>query len=199
MTIERRPLVQRFWDRVTPGTPTECWIWPGTRNNKGYGLIGKGGRGTGGFTVHRVSWMIHRGPIPDGKWVLHRCDTPACVNPDHLFIGTHRDNMADMVAKGRHPRSNALKTECKHGHPFSEANTFVRPSGKRMCRTCSRNTVNRQHAATRAQYDHLRQPCACGCGQLANINPQTMASNRYSRGHQRKGKKRDVPMSPVAS
>jgi hypothetical protein len=56
----------------------------------------------GATTAHRVSWTIHNGPIPDSLYVLHKCDNPPCSNPDHLFLGTHLENIADMVAKGRH-------------------------------------------------------------------------------------------------
>lgn len=100
------PLELRFWKHVTIGQPDECWPWTGAHYSSGYGNVGvldddliPRTRG-----AHRIAWELRVGPIPPGLSVLHRCDTPACVNPDHLFLGTHADNMADMVAKGREAR-----------------------------------------------------------------------------------------------
>lgn len=99
-TTVRRPLTDRFWEKVekTPG----CWLWTGSCTEKGYGSIGSGGRDGSHLIASRVSWELYFGPIPAGLWVLHRCDDPACVRPDHLFLGTAADNTADMVSKGRH-------------------------------------------------------------------------------------------------
>lgn len=90
---------ERFWSRVikTDG----CWLWQWTVNQYGYGLIQIDGRLK---RAHRVAWEWTNGPIPAGMVICHRCDTPACVNPDHLFIGSHADNVADKMAKGRCPR-----------------------------------------------------------------------------------------------
>lgn len=75
-----------------------CWLWTGDASRFGHGRIEVNGRKTG---VHRVSYAIHVGPIPSGVLVLHKCDVPACFNPDHLFLGSHRDNMQDKHRKGR--------------------------------------------------------------------------------------------------
>ena len=77
-----------------------CWSWTGNVNPKGYGTI-KRGYNENNIVAHRASWEVHRGPIPDGMLVLHKCDNPPCTNPDHLFLGTHQDNMDDMVTKER--------------------------------------------------------------------------------------------------
>lgn len=94
-----KPIEQRFWPKVarTDG----CWLWTGATNAAGYGLLGRGRRGEGNARASHVSYELAFGPIPDGLWVLHRCDNPRCVRPDHLFLGTHTDNMADAKAKGR--------------------------------------------------------------------------------------------------
>lgn len=78
---------------------TGCWIWTALLNEHGYGLLYVSGDRN--RLAHRVSWEMHKGPIPDGHGVLHRCDTPACVNPDHLFTGTQKDNLSDCSNKNR--------------------------------------------------------------------------------------------------
>jgi len=85
---------------------TGCWLWARGFTGNGYGALRHKGYPQG---AHRTAWAAYRGPIPDGLQVLHRCDTPACVNPGHLFLGTNDDNMADMAKKGRaaSPRKGA--------------------------------------------------------------------------------------------
>jgi DNA-directed RNA polymerase subunit RPC12/RpoP len=76
-----------------------CWIWKGAISHSGYGLVTL--RGEKSSRVHRRLWIALHGPIPEGKLILHRCDVRACCRPDHLFLGTHEDNMSDMVKKKR--------------------------------------------------------------------------------------------------
>lgn len=89
---------ERFWSKVSKCECDKCWEWTASLNSKGYGRMNMQGR-TG--LSHRLSWLIHFSEIPDGLDVLHHCDNPKCVNPNHLFLGTHSDNMRDMVKKGR--------------------------------------------------------------------------------------------------
>ena len=94
--------VARFWRKVAKHS-SGCWLWYGARNGNGYGVCGAGGLK---WLAHRVAWELSCGPIPEGgdyhgTCVLHRCDVPLCVNPDHLFLGTQADNMRDKAEKGR--------------------------------------------------------------------------------------------------
>ena len=101
-----RPLKERFFEKVNKKGPihpvlkTRCWIWTATKS-AGYGTIGINGKT---HLVHRVAYRNMVEPIPNGLFVLHKCDNPLCVNPDHLFLGTHKDNMKDRVSKGRGAR-----------------------------------------------------------------------------------------------
>ncbi len=88
--------MDRFWSKVNKSD--ECWVWTRARNPKGYGWFGFRQRLQ---LAHRVSWMLAFGDIPEGLDVLHSCDNPPCVRPEHLFLGTHGDNNADRHAKGR--------------------------------------------------------------------------------------------------
>jgi len=98
-TYLRTPIETRFWAKVQ--RTEECWLWTGSCGRNGYGHIGRAGHEGGWELAHRLSWVLHNGEIPAESHVLHRCDNPPCVRPDHLFLGTHKDNMRDMVAKGR--------------------------------------------------------------------------------------------------
>ena len=100
------PLEVRFWRHVNKDGPTQpqmetpCWVWVGhIHKNTGYGSFeNREGRTDG---AHRIAWVLSNGEIPDGLHVLHHCDYRPCVRPDHLFLGTQANNVADMIAKGR--------------------------------------------------------------------------------------------------
>jgi hypothetical protein len=100
------PAHHRFWAQLDKDGPIhpvhgQCWQWVGAihkKNKYGFIQVKKGEI----LLAHRYSWILHNGGIPEDLWVLHKCDNPSCVNPAHLFLGTHEDNMEDMVNKDRH-------------------------------------------------------------------------------------------------
>ena len=96
------PLADRFWANVNKSDG--CWNWTAC-TQLGYGTIYACGHKSKRLWAHRVSWELHHGPVPDGLFVLHHCDNPSCVRPDHLFLGTTFDNVHDCMSKGRWPEA----------------------------------------------------------------------------------------------
>ena|ERR1700678_1420297 len=113
---------QWFFEKVDQRGPDECWEWKAGKNPRGYGVFGVGAK-----RAHRVIWEWEHGPIPVGMFVMHKCDNPGCVNPNHLSLGTHQDNMRDRCAKGRTLRgenSNAAKLSGADVARIREATLF---------------------------------------------------------------------------
>ncbi len=146
----------RFDDFTVPEPNTGCLLWLAGIASNGYGVLRHQGHS---YLAHRFAYERQHGPIPAGLCVCHVCDTRLCVNPAHMFLGTHADNVRDKVKKGRtvNPMTDAnkAKTHCLRGHPFSGENLFIvaatsrRPSAARVCRACYR--------ARKAQYRLLKK------------------------------------------
>jgi len=142
------PLEERFW--MYAEKSEGCWIWKGQISTPGYGVLGHNYKRVG---AHRVSWEIHNGPISNGLWVLHKCDVRACVNPDHLFLGTQTENMRDAVAKGRHvhctfhgedhPEAKATWEKAREVRRLSDEGLYQREIADRLglTRSCVNNIL----------------------------------------------------------
>lgn len=117
--LKKQTLIgNRFWEKVNIRGPDECWPWLDNRHGNRYGRFRFNGKTE---KAHRVAWLLTYGDIPGDLCVLHKCDDGFCVNPSHLFLGTHTDNMHDMIKKGRakhtrgeaHPRARLTEDDVR--------------------------------------------------------------------------------------
>ena len=105
-----KTLQQRFDEKYIPVTESGCWLWEANTNAKGYGRL----RNDGGSTyAHRISYQLHKGDVPNGMMVLHDCDNPSCVNPEHLHLGNNSDNMVEMYQRNRFPNQKLTLDKVK--------------------------------------------------------------------------------------
>jgi len=123
-----------FLSKIAIDKETQCWNWIAA-------TTGRDGRKYGSFwagrpiKAHQYALLLKNGSRKEGTIVCHHCDNPLCANPDHLYEGTHSDNVRDSVSRGRHRNGEKTKTHCPSGHPYSEGNTYEY-RGQRQCRTC---------------------------------------------------------------
>lgn len=136
--IIRKPLEDRFWSKVEK--TITCWLWTAGKNKAGYGRISTK---DGIILAHRLSLKLHGIELPENMNALHKCDVPACVNPEHLYVGTQKDNSRDTVTRRRHRNQNTNKTHCIYGHEFTQKNTITEKKGRR-CRECNRIALRKR-------------------------------------------------------
>lgn len=149
---------ERFWSKVTKASGANCWLWSGRRTSLGYGAFDVG---RGIKPAHRFAWELTHGPIkrgPKRMCVCHHCDTPHCVRPDHLFLGTHSDNMRDKAMKGRAPgrdQRGSINASAK----LTDANVYAIRADRRPQAEIARDykvtqsMISKIH--TRSSWSHL--------------------------------------------
>lgn len=120
---------QKFLSKIKQ--TTGCWIWMGGETSTGYGIFRWGHKNK--MRAHRFSLFIHQHKMPE-QFVLHKCDNKLCVNPDHLYEGTQKQNCKDMIERGRH--ASQKKTHCKKWHQYTMGNTYIHKNGSRRCKKC---------------------------------------------------------------
>lgn len=158
MPKKEEPLSIRFERKITKGGDAECWNWiGGDRHPFGYGRMSV--RSPAGRWImelsHRIAYLLRFGEVPAGMCVLHRCDNPACCNPDHLFLGTHADNIADKVAKGRQQRGEkAGGVKLTEQQVFDIKRTLAPYAGRRVRRGIVRDLAEK-HGVCRAAITHI--------------------------------------------
>lgn len=135
-------VIERLLSKTVAGG-TECIVWTGTRSIDGYGRITVAGQVR---YAHRVSFETFSGQCADGHVVMHACDNPPCVNPNHLRLGTQSDNLRDCYEKGRARPGWGARTHCINGHELTGENLGFRRGG-RVCRACSRERTAKYRAS----------------------------------------------------
>lgn len=142
--------IMDVFEQCQPVPWSGCWLWDRGCTSSGY-AVGRPAGSPRQVYIHRyVATIVYGSSAMQGKHVLHSCDVPTCVNPDHLSLGTNNDNIADRDAKGRNYWRN--KTHCKHGHEYTEANTMrvkCRSGTQRICRQCHNNKSRERYARLR--------------------------------------------------
>lgn len=140
MATETRTLI---FDNASIGGFDACWFWQPKPNKQGYGVLRHGGRMQ---YAHRFVYEYLREPIPKGRVLHHTCEEPRCVNPKHLVPLTVQQHHEAHDFKGNRAIAEKMRsrTECPHGHPFDEENTYWTPAGHRKCRACDRDRWQRR-------------------------------------------------------
>ncbi len=142
----RKPILERFWEKVYIDKPSSCWKWIAGCTEKGYGHFNIAYKENA--KAHKFAFELFFGEVPIGLELDHLCRNRNCINPFHLEIVTHQENMrrGHFVGTGLH---NRIKTHCLKGHPYNIENTYINPAGKRNCRICLKESNARRSSKSK--------------------------------------------------
>lgn len=135
-------VIARFWAKVRRSSDNECWEWTASRTLGGYGQMEIAGKF---WSAHRMAWVVARGQIPDGVFVLHKCDNPKCVNPQHLFLGSAKDNASDRDRKGRGVTCQDGKMPVKFTSEQISSIKLDRAGGMKIAELMTKYGISRQY------------------------------------------------------
>lgn len=149
----RGATLQERFERLTfPEPNSGCLLWLGATTKGGYGFMKVDGRTV---PATHIALELAGSPRPDNLFACHKCDNPSCVRHDHLFWGTHNENMADQKVKSRHWATRA--ESCKHGHSWAPENTRIGADGRKNCRTCEQDRLALRKAARAARHQQQNE------------------------------------------
>lgn len=189
---EMKRLRSAVQNRRSIDPDTECHNWTGAKNKSGYGVVVVRGKH---IQAHRLAMALHTGSDPGDMLVLHRCDNPSCVNPAHLFLGTHGDNALDAVAKKRH--NKVALTHCPSGHEYTECNLYFTRDGYRICRKCKILAEKRRRVedpegyreAARASYERNRDAYIRRATEWHRMHPERSRQIKRESARRRKAER----------
>lgn len=177
MPPKKRPIEDRFWEKVAPPDANGCRVWLAARYHNGYGTLkDRQGKRMVNWLAHRLAYQLTFGPIPEGLEIDHLCRNRACVEPSHLEAVTSSTNKLRGLNPAIQRLRHASKLQCKNGHPFSPENTYIPPHQKmRQCRACKAASSKRRMATPEGRRAAVAASARWRARQRAGTNPHLQA------------------------
>jgi hypothetical protein len=140
-TAKRKKEIERYWEKVEINNPNDCWLWIAGKNELGYGIFNP--KAHVRYKAHKYLYELLHGIVPQGYELDHLCRVHNCVNPTHLEVVTHKENIRRAIGLNDIGIVNRMKTHCPREHLYNTENTYISPKGKRICRLCRKISQNK--------------------------------------------------------